>query len=128
MSRTIEQLTAAKELSAAAQGYRVIADAEGWPISPGKYGRLEHLGAAPREPGGQLAAFTDRRLIRSRLLALDGVTRHQGGDDELRVLLAPRALPAVAKLLRCHRKRTGGAGHLVKHAYGRTLSAVEASA
>src|SRR5688572_1314540 len=57
--RAAEQLTAAKELTAAANGYRVIADAEGWPISQGKYGRLEHLGAA------QLAAFTDRRLIRS---------------------------------------------------------------
>jgi hypothetical protein len=120
--RGAEQLTAAKELSAAALGYRVIADAEGWPISPGKYGRLEHLGA------GQLAAFTDRRLIRSKLLAAPGATRHQLGDTELRVLLSPPAVPAVARLLRCRRKRTGGAEHLAGHAYRRSPSAVEASA
>jgi len=117
-----EQLTAATELSAAAHGYRVIADAEGWPISQGKYGCLEHLGA------GQLAAFTDRRLIRSRLLAVTGATQHQVGDTELRVLLTPQAVPAVARLLRCYRKRTGGAGHLTGHAYRRSPSAVEASA
>lgn len=120
--RAAEQLTAAKELSAAALGYRVIADAEGWPISPGKYGRLEHVGA------GQLAAFTNRRLIRSQLVAVPGATRHQVGDTELRVLLPPQAVPAVARLLRCHRRRTGGAEHLAGHAYRRTPNAVEASA
>jgi hypothetical protein len=120
--RMAEQLTAAKELSAAALGYRVIADAEGWAVSPGKYGLLEHLGA------GQLAAFTERRLIRSKLLAVPGATRHQVGDTELRVLLSPQAVPAVATLLRCHRKRTGGVEHLAGHAYRRSPSAVEASA
>jgi len=101
VSRTAEQLTAAKDLSTAVPDYRVIADDWGWPISPGRHGRLEHLGA------GQLAAFTEGRQIRARLLAIPGVTRHQVGDTELRVLLAPSAVPAVAKLLRCHRKRTG---------------------
>ena len=40
---TQEQMAAAKELATAAQAYRVVADAEGWPVSPGRYGRLEHL-------------------------------------------------------------------------------------
>jgi hypothetical protein len=101
MSRTTEQLSAVKELSSTASGYRVIEDEDGWPISPGRHWRLEHLGA------GQLAAFTEGRQIRARLLAIPGVTRHQVGDTELRVLLTPSSVLAVARLLRCHRKRTG---------------------
>jgi hypothetical protein len=102
--RTLEQLDAACELTAAAPGYRVKVDPEGWPYIPGRYGRIEHLGA------GQLAAYTDRRLIRSRLLALPGVTAHQIGDEELRALVTRQAVPAVAELLRC-RKRRGAPAH-----------------
>jgi hypothetical protein len=42
--RSQDQLDAAETLAAAAPGYRVIPDPEGWPVSPGTYGRLEHLG------------------------------------------------------------------------------------
>jgi hypothetical protein len=113
MTRTGEQMTAAQELAAAAPGSRVTVDTEGWPICRGRHGRLEHLGA------GQLAAFTRGPHIFRRLLALPGVRRHQTGDDEYRVLVSAEAVPAVAALLRCHRKRSAAqAAHLLKHAYG----------
>ena len=102
--RTDEQMAAARELATAAEGYRVVADAEGWPVSLGRYGRLEHLGALPGH-APQLAAFTTSRRIWRRLLALDGVVRHQTGDAEFRVLVAHAAVPAVATLLRCRRRR-----------------------
>lgn len=99
IGRTDEHQVATRELTAAAKGYRVIPDGEGWPMTPGRYGKLEHLGR------GQLAAFTHARLIRRRLCALPGVTVSQRGDEELRVLLTPAAILAVARLLRCFKRR-----------------------
>lgn len=104
IGRTSEQQVATRELTAAARGYRILADGEGWPMSPGKYGRLEHLGAAPGQPG-QLAAFTASTNLFKRLLAVPGLLRYQTGDGEYRVLLAPEAILAAARLLRCHRRR-----------------------
>jgi hypothetical protein len=118
MSRTDEQMTAAKELAAAAPGYRVIPDAEGWPICRGPNGRLEHLGA------GQIAAFTRGPHTFRRLLALPGVRRHQTGDNEYRVLLSVEAVPAVAALLRCHRRR-GAPANPFKARHGVGISAEE---
>jgi hypothetical protein len=111
MSRPAEQLIATQELTQAAPGYRVLADAEGWPYSPGKHGQLEHLGR------GQLAAYTESANLHKRALAIPGVTRHQVGEGEFRVLVSPAACLPLARLLRCHRKRVGGAEHLAKHAY-----------
>ncbi len=105
MRRTNEQQVATQELTAAAPGYRVKPDAEGWPTASGKYGRLEHLGAAPDQPG-QLAAFTTSGRIFAKLAALPGVRRHQTGDAEFRVFLAPSAVQVVARLLRCYRRRS----------------------
>ena len=82
-------------------------------MSPGKYGKLEHLGAAPGQ-SGQLAAFTTSGRIFAKLVALPSVRRRQTGDDEFRVLLAPEAVPAVAKLLRCHRRRVAPANSFQK--------------
>lgn len=107
--RTTEQQLAARELATAAPGYRVAVDANGWPSNPGKYGRLEHLGATPGGPG-QLAAYTTSRRICTKLAALPGARRHQAGDDEFRVLLAScDAVIPAARLLRCHRRRSAPA-------------------
>ena len=108
MTRTAEQMAAARELAAAAPGYRVIPDVEGWPICRGRHGPLEHLGAQ------QLAAFTKSTRIFLRALAIPGVQRHQTGGDEFRILVAKPAILAVAALLRCHRKRSAArAAHLL---------------
>jgi hypothetical protein len=115
MTRTTERLT---ELATAVPGYRVRPDEEGWPHVRGKHGRLEHLGL------GQLAAFTESTNLANRIAALPGVQRHQTGDGEYRVLVTGQAAPAVAKLFRCHRKRSGAAAHLAEHAYKSAVSAI----
>jgi hypothetical protein len=99
MRQTTEQRAAHITLAALAKGYRVVKDLEGWPVVPGKYGRLEHDGHA-------LTAYTDRPRLHARLLATPGVVRHQRGDTELRVVLAEGAVPAVARLFRSSRRRT----------------------
>ena len=114
LRRTNEQQLAAQELAAAAAGYRVLADAERWPTAPGKYGKLEHLGSAPGQ-AGQLAAFITSNRIFTKAVALPGVRPQQTGDDEFRVLLTPEAVPDVAKLLRCHRRRPAPANGFQKN-------------
>src|SRR5262245_56070387 len=62
---------------------RVVADAEGFPVIPGRLGRVEHMGV---EPNGarRLRAYTSRRLIPARLRALPGLHPEQIGDAEAR--------------------------------------------
>jgi hypothetical protein len=113
---TSEQRTAARALrNLAGTAYRVDHDAEGWPLIPGRLGQIEH------HDGTDLAVYTDRRRMHAKLLALPGVQRHQRGDDELRALFPPDALPLVAKAIRARRKRSAdSARHLLAHAYTST--------
>jgi hypothetical protein len=57
--------------------YRVTLEAEGWPIIPGKLGRLEW------HDGGALGVYTDRPRVFTRLWAIPGVRRWQVGDREV---------------------------------------------
>jgi hypothetical protein len=67
---------------AAPYRFRVFRDTEGWPVMPGKLGRLEwHDGRA-------LAVYTDRPRLFARLWALPGVRRWQVGDQEVRGLFS----------------------------------------
>jgi hypothetical protein len=123
MRFTREQNKANEELAQVAPNRRLFYDtSDGWPLMLGKYGQLEHLGHQ------QLAAFTFSARIFTKLVAIPGVRRHQTGDDEFRVLLAPEAVPAVAQLLRCFRRRrkTGGrAFPRASRAMGATSGAIE---
>src|SRR6266545_4350629 len=78
---------------------RVGKDSEGWPQVLGRHGRMEW------HDGVVVAAATTGRLIRGKLLTLPGMRGHQTGDRELRVLVEPQAIPAVAELLHLRRKR-----------------------
>ena len=80
--------------------YRVVRDAEGLPVIPGRLGQIE-----PHD-GQALAVYTTRPRVFARLWAVPGVRRWQVGDHEVRGLLAPDALPAVATLIRARRRRT----------------------
>ncbi len=66
---------------------------------PGRYGFVSVHSAT------ELAAFTDRRLMVGRLIAVEGVRVHQRGDSEVRVVFAPDRLDAIAELLQARRKR-----------------------
>jgi hypothetical protein len=120
MTRTHEQLAAMarfREAVASLGAVRVVPDAEGWPMIPGRGGAIEwgcdgvdcH---ACRAPGAfVLAAFTGRRRRHGPLLAIPGVLHHQRGDDELRAMFVPtpETLAAVAAIIRPRRRRTAGA-------------------
>ena len=65
---------------------RVVADVEGWPLVPGRLGRLEwrgvEAGEGPARGTRRVYAYTPRRRMIARLLAVPGVHRWQTGDDE----------------------------------------------
>lgn len=86
---------------------RITRDAEGFPIVPGRLGRIEYLGTRPgyRE---RLHVYSDRARIVTKLLAIPGVERRQGGDTEARLAFpidAPETLRAVARLIRIRVRR-----------------------
>jgi hypothetical protein len=51
-----------------------------------------------------LGAYTDRKRIAKRLVALPGVRVHQRGDTEATVVFAPEALGPVLELLQVRRR------------------------
>ena len=79
---------------------RVTRDRESWPIIPGRLGQIEY------HDGVELAVYTDRPRLFSKLWAIPGVRRHQTGDDEMRALFPPEALEPVAGVIRARRRRT----------------------
>jgi hypothetical protein len=117
---TDEQITAFRQLRqlAAPFRYRVAADAEGYPIIPGRLGQIEWYHAE----NTHLAAYTAGRLDRlGRLLSLPGIIRHQVGDTEVRVLFPVERLAEVARVIqaRIHRGQPSPASleALVSHRY-----------
>ena len=95
-----EQRRAAEQLRALAKPnrFRVRADAEGFPIIPGRYGQIEWF------DGQDLAVYTNRPRLFARLWAIPGVKRHQTGDTEMRAVFPPEALAQVATVIRAHKK------------------------
>ena len=82
---TLEQQRAALQLGtlAALYRFRVIADAEGFPIIPGRYGRIEwycdgvNCRSCVRCRGRSgLAVSSDRPRLFQKLRAIPGVLRH----------------------------------------------------
>ncbi len=53
---------------------------EGWPVIPGRYGRLEW------HDGETVAVYSDRPRLCARLWAVPGIHRWQVGDQEARDL------------------------------------------
>src|SRR5262249_55575403 len=66
--------------------YRVTKDPEGFPIIPGRYGRIEWF------DGRDLAVYCDRPRLFANLWAIPGVRRHQTGDHEMRAVFSLGAL------------------------------------
>ena len=95
-----EQRRAAEQLRALAKPYRfrVRADAEGFPIIPGRYGQIEWF------DGQDLAVYANRPRLFARLWAIPGVKRHQTGDTEMRAVFPPEALEQVATVIRANKK------------------------
>lgn len=87
---------------------RISLDVEGWPYTPGRYGRIEWRG---REASGADRLYVYSRaasITRNRLCAVPGVTKLQIGDDEAVVWMRAEDVPtvqAVAALLRTKTRR-----------------------
>ncbi len=103
-AKTAEQHAALAQLRALAEPYRfrVHADAEGFPIIPGRYGEIECYDPAGRE----LAVYTTHRRLFEKLWAIPGVQRHQTGDREMCALFPREALEQVAEIIKARRRRT----------------------
>jgi hypothetical protein len=79
---------------------RVVMDAEGFSVIPGRYGQVEWF------DGVDLAVYSDRPRLFTRLWAIPGVRRHQTGDTEMRAVFPPESLLLVARLIKARRRRT----------------------
>jgi hypothetical protein len=113
------QQRAVRQLRALAKPYRfrIVADAEGFPTIPGRYGRIEWycdgvrcaalVGGFCALPGQlTLAVHSTRPRLFRKLSAIQGVKRHQVSDQELRAVFPPDALVQVARVIKARRKRT----------------------
>jgi len=102
ISPSSERARAFAQLRALAEPhrFRVMADAEGFPMIPGRYGQIEWTG------GPNLAVYTNRPRFFQKFWAIPGVTRHQTGDHEMRAIFPPEALEQVAAVIKARRKHT----------------------
>ena len=125
MTRTDEEIGFMKRLATLIRPVlgdrvRLIPDHEGYPIVPGKMGRIEYSGTrtgldrAGTRSDERLHVFTARRRIVPKLLAVPGLHRQQVGDDEARLWFAPgdtAALEAVAAIIRPRIRRPPSTGN-----------------
>ena len=109
-----ERQRAVQILRALAEPYRlrVVPEAEGFALFPGRYGQIEWycdgVTCSSCSLPGQLAlaVHTDRPRLFEKLWAISGVRRHQIGDAEMRAVFSPKALEHVAKVIRARRRRS----------------------
>jgi hypothetical protein len=124
MTRTAEQAAAFATLRALARPFRfrVLPDAEGFPIIPGRLGAVEWY-CDGRDCHGDplpgtlaLAVWTDRPRLFRKLWAIPGVRRWQTGDAEMRAVFPaePPILEAIAAIIRARRRKVVSAEHLQK--------------
>lgn len=80
---TVERALFARYVGAAlGPRVRITKDADGWPLAPGRMGRLEWRGAERDSGEHRLYCYTSRRRIIAKLRAVPGVHPAQIGDDE----------------------------------------------
>jgi len=97
---TSERHAAAERLRAFPARYRVVPDLEGWPLIPGRAGRIEV------HDDTTLAVYTDRPRLFAKLWAIRSVRRYQTGDAEMRAVFPPEALAQVAGIIGAKWKRS----------------------
>lgn len=81
--------------------YRVVDDPEGWPLIPGRYGRIEFVDRT------RIAVFSEASgQLRKKILALPDARRSQIGDTELRIVLPVARLADACAVIRARRRRS----------------------
>jgi hypothetical protein len=103
---------------AAYHRYRIVRDSEGFPLIPGRLGRIEWHDPEGRE----LAVYTERPRLLARLLAIPGFRRHQTGDQELRALFPASLLEQVAYVVKARRPRSQSAPKSLQNLRPRAVS------
>ena len=101
---TSEQQRAVTQLRALAalHRFRVVVAAEGFPILPGRFGRIEwycdgvNCWSCALLRQLALAVHTDHLRVFQKLWAIPGLMRHQSGDAEMRAVFAVELLAKVA--------------------------------
>ncbi len=114
--RTRDDSSKTTQLKALAAPYRfrVTVDAEGFPMIPGRYGRIEwhcdgvNCSSCALPQRLALAIHTDHPRVFQKLWAIPGVMHHQTGDTEMRAVFVVELLGKVASVIRA--KRWGGSG------------------
>jgi hypothetical protein len=87
---------------------RITKDAEGWPLAPGRMGRLEWRGAEWDSGEHRLYCYMPRRRMIAKLRAVPGVHPAQLGAEEAAFWIGAgdaQAVRAVAVLLRLRQRR-----------------------
>lgn len=91
--------------------FRVRLDVEGFPVIPGRYGRIEwhcdgiDCWSCPLPRQVALAVYCNHPRLFAKLWATPGLKRHQTGDTEMRVVFPPEALERVGAVVRAKRRR-----------------------
>jgi hypothetical protein len=96
------------QVAAADARWRVIADAEGWPLIPGRYGQVEDLGLEWATGEYRLYVFTPTPRMIPKLRAMAGVHPSQIGDTDARFWFPsgdPALLRSVCALIRARVRR-----------------------
>ena len=94
----------------------MVVDAEGFPIIPGRYGRIEwhcdgvNCWSCAFRGQLALAVYSDRPRLFEKLWAIPGVRRHQTGDTEMRAVFTVDLLKKVALVIRAKRWCGSGRG------------------
>ena len=126
---TLEQQRAALQLGALASPhrFRVVADPEGFPIIPGRYGQIEccccdGVQCRARALPGQfvLTVYTDRPRLFEKLWAIPGVKRYQTGTAEMRAVFPPEALEQVAAAIKARHRRALSTDEARRRGFKRT--------
>jgi hypothetical protein len=108
------------QVDAAGLRVRIVADGEGFPIIPGRFGQVEYYGADHPTGERRLRVFTNTPRMIRRLLAAPGVHRQQMGAHEARFWFSadsPETLREVCTIIRAKTRRQGGAEHLAQHRF-----------
>jgi len=100
---------------------RVKPDEEGWPMAPGRYGRIEwHTETV-------VAIYSQTMRMLAKLTSIPGVRRHQIGDEEFRLLLHVEkeqdrtSLEGVSRLLQTRTRRVQSEAQKLTLLHGRRL-------
>jgi hypothetical protein len=96
------------EITATGQRYRLTADADGFPMIPGRYGQVEYLGDEHDTGERRLRVYTSRPRLIARLRALPGLHTQQVGDADARFWFragAPETLTVVCCVIRARIRR-----------------------